>query len=94
MTLAATLWTAQDVANHLHLSRTQFYRRRPDLERDGFPVPIPHTRLYSPLAVIAWEYEASTGRKLDGVAVLEAAGLSNASTSRILAARTEALLGG
>lgn len=90
--LAATLWDCAAVATHLKISRTEFYRRRPALERRGFPKPIPETRLYQPVAIIAWEVEASTGRRLDGVALLEAAGLSNVSTSRILSARAEQLL--
>lgn len=90
--LATCLWDAAAVARHLQLSRTQFYRRRPALEKRGFPKPIPETRLYQPVAIIAWEMEASTGRRLDGVALLEAAGLANVSTHRILNARAERLL--
>lgn len=90
--LASDLWDAAAVAAHLKLSRTQFYRRRQALEKKGFPKPIPETRLYQPVAIIAWEMEASTGRRMDGVAMLEAAGMSNISTARLLAARAEKLL--
>jgi len=89
--LATDLWNCAAVAKHLQISRTQFYRRRPELEAHGFPRPVPTTRLYQPLAIVAWEVEQSTGRRLDGVALLEAAGMSNVSTTRILAARADQL---
>ncbi len=91
---AATLWDCATVAAHLKISRPEFYRRRPEMERHGFPKPVPTTRFYQPVAIIAWEMEASTGRRMDGVALLEAAGMSNVSTTRILAARAERLLAG
>ncbi len=90
--LATDLWDCAAVAAHLKISRREFYRRRPALEARGFPKPIPESRHYQPLAIIVWEVEASTGRRLDGVALLEAAGMSNVSTTRILAARADALL--
>ncbi len=92
--LATILWDCAAVATHLRISRTEFYRRRPEMERHGFPKPVPTTRFYQPVAIIAWEMEASTGRRMDGVALLEAAGMSNVSTARILSARAERLLAG
>lgn len=89
--LATGLWDCAAVAKHLQISRAEFYRRRADLEAHGFPRQVPTTRLYQPLAIVAWEVEQSTGRRLDGVALLEAAGMSNVSTARILAARADQL---
>lgn len=91
--VATILWDCQAVADHLQISRAEFYRRRADLEAHGFPKPVPCTRLYQPVAIIVWEYHATTGRRLDDVAILEATGLANVSNTRILAARAQALAG-
>jgi predicted DNA-binding transcriptional regulator AlpA len=48
------LWDAAAVAKRLGRSRSWFYEHRAELERCGFPLPLPVVRRWNPPAVDAW----------------------------------------